>query len=202
MDVSRTLSEIRATATKAARGAGYDWGMAEEAGLAARVLESHDLPGVRVLAHLLAGSNGGERTRENGATCGLWAMAALSDRLPFPDDAIPTGTVAGPLMLAAPLILFARQHAVGFTLRWNGATLRCGPDGVDAKGAVDANAARGLVLEPSPGEIAATRKPDWRSRIVDATDWDVLDSFAARTLVPETAASRAMGAGPAHTSPD
>jgi hypothetical protein len=93
--VSRTLSEIRATATKAARGAGHDWGMAEEAGLATRVLESHDLPGVHVLARLLSGAGG-------AAQCGLRAMAALSDRLPFPDDAIPEGPVAGPCCWPRP----------------------------------------------------------------------------------------------------
>jgi hypothetical protein len=80
--VSRTLSEIRATATKAARGAGHDWGMAEEAGVATRVLESHDLPGVHVLARLLSGAGG-------AAQCGLRAMAALSDRLPFPTTPSP-----------------------------------------------------------------------------------------------------------------
>jgi hypothetical protein len=193
--VSRTLSEIRATATKAARGAGHDWGLAEEAGLAARILECHDLPGVHVLARLLSGA-GGE------AGCGLRAMAALSDRMPFPDDAIPEGPVAAPLLLAAPLILFAREQGTAHTLRWDGAMIRCAPDGVVAQGAVDADVGFGIMLDPSPGSPDAPRGPDWRSRILSAGDWDVLERLAAKTLVPETAASRTLGAGPADASPD
>jgi hypothetical protein len=193
--VSRTLAEIRATATKAARGAGHDWGLAEEAGVATRVLESHDLPGVHVLARLLSGAGG-------AAQCGLRAMAALSDRLPFPDDAIPEGPVAGPLLLAAPLILFAREQGTSHTLRWDGAIIHCAPDGVVAQGSLDADIAARVVLEPSPGGPDAPRGPDWKSRILAAADWDVLERFAAKTLVPDTAASRALGAGPADTSPD
>jgi hypothetical protein len=201
-EVSRTLSEIRATAAKAMRGAGCDWGMAEEAGLAARVLESHDLPGVRVLARLLGGEPDCRTGRAHGAACGVCAMAALSDRLPFADEAIPEGPVAAPLMLAAPLIVIAREQGVSYTLRWEGAVLRCTPEGIVAEGEVDAGITTAITLDPAPGSPAAPVPPDWRSRSVDAADWAVLERFAAKTLVPETPASRAAGAGPADASVD
>jgi hypothetical protein len=201
-EVLRTLSEIRATATKAARGAGFDWGMAEEAGLAARVLESRGLPGVRVLARLLNGRACCDRVLGTGARNGMWEMVALSDRLPFPEEAMPTGPVAAPLLLAAPLILFARERGLAFTLAWDGAMLRCTPEGVTAHGAVGAETAERVSLEPSPDGHTEPCPIDWRSRAVRLCDWDRLEHLAARTLVPETAASRARGAGPADAAAD
>jgi hypothetical protein len=198
----RTLAEIRATATKGVRGAGCDWGMAEEAGLATRVLESHGLPGVHVLARLLRRAPDCSTRKARSAQCGICAMAALSDRLPFPDDAIPEGPVAGPLLLAAPLILMAREQGVSYTLRWDGAVLRCTPGGVAAEGDVDCDVATGVTLDPAPGSPAEPVPPDWRSRPVAKGDWDVLEQFAAKTLVPETEASRAAGAGPSEVSVD
>lgn len=201
-EVLRTLSEIRATATKATRGAGYDWGTAEEAGVAVRILESHGLPGVSVLAHVLSCSPGCESKLGEGGQNGLRAMVSLSDRLPFPEEAIPAGPVTGPLMLAAPLIPFAREQAVAFTLRWDGAVLHCTPGGILAKGDLRAEVAAGVTLDSAPVSLIAQRGPDWRSRLVAAADWNCLDSLAARTLVPETAASRARGAGPADAVAD
>jgi hypothetical protein len=194
--VSRTLAEIRATATKAARGAGHDWGLAEEAGVATRVLESHDLPGVHVLARLLSGAGG-------AAQCGLRAMAALSDRLPFPDDAIPEGPGGGTPVAGRALDPFrAGTGHVPYAPLGRGDHPLCTPTGVVAQGSLDADIAARVVLEPSPGGPDAPRGPDWKSRILAAADWDVLERFAAKTLVPDTAASRALGAGPADTSVD
>ena len=201
-EVSRTLSEIRATCTKAARGAGCDWGMAEEAGLAARILESHDLPGVHVLARLLSEGASCAACRGAGSACGLRALAALSDRLPFLDGAPRRGPVRAPLLLAAPVILLAREQGAAYTLSWEGAVLRCTPGGVSAEGAIDAPIATCVTLEPAPGSPAEPRTPDWRSRRVAARDWDRLERLAARTLVPETEASRARGAGPADAAAD
>ena len=201
-EVSRTLSEIRATCAKAARGAGCDWGMAEEAGLAARILESHDLPGVRVLARLLSEGAGCASCRAAGSACGLRALAALSDRLPVLDGAPPRGAVRAPLLLAAPVILLAREQGAAYMLTWEGAVLRCAPGGVSAEGAVDAPSAACVTLQPAPGIPAEPRAPDWRSRSIAESDWDRLERLAARTLVPETEASRARGAGPAEAATD
>lgn len=55
-----SLTEIDALAAKAARGAGYSWGMAEEAGIATRWLQAKGLPGTTLLlAHLtnMGGTN-------------------------------------------------------------------------------------------------------------------------------------------------
>lgn len=198
-DTTRTLSEIRATCTKAARGAGCAWGVAEEAGLAARVLESHGLPGLGVLARLFGTERNCGTANDARATCGLRAMVTLSDRLPFTEDAVPEGAVAGPLLLAAPLILAARESGTSFTLAWEGAVLHCMPEGVVAQGALDRAVAERVTVTPAPGGAGQGAGPDWRSRAVDHGDWTRLEALAARTLVPETEASRAAGAGPADT---
>lgn len=49
-----SLNEIETLATKAARGAGFAWGMAEEIGFAARWLAARDLDGIGALDALLA----------------------------------------------------------------------------------------------------------------------------------------------------
>ena len=48
-----SLNEVQAQAFKAARGAGYAWGLAEEAGKATRWLCGHGLDGVALLVELL-----------------------------------------------------------------------------------------------------------------------------------------------------
>jgi hypothetical protein len=48
-----SLTEAEALATKAARGAGHPWGLAEEAGMAARWLHDHGHNGLALLADLL-----------------------------------------------------------------------------------------------------------------------------------------------------
>lgn len=52
--MSWSLGEIRALSVKAARGAGMDWGMAEEAGFVVQWLEEHGLNGVTALAQYLS----------------------------------------------------------------------------------------------------------------------------------------------------
>lgn len=51
--MSHSLNEIAALAKRAARGAGLSWGMAEEAGRAARWLASYDLTGPALLCDVL-----------------------------------------------------------------------------------------------------------------------------------------------------
>ena len=51
--VRLSLPEIESLVVKAARGAGYNWGIAEEAGFAVRWLARTGLPGPEILlAHL------------------------------------------------------------------------------------------------------------------------------------------------------
>ena len=106
-----SYGEIFATAKKAARGAGYPWGLAEEAAYAARWLAGHGFDGVTPLARLLEQCAKGnpadwtpviaERWEAPGGTlCPIIAGAALSDRADrLNNGPLPLGTVAEPLLL-------------------------------------------------------------------------------------------------------
>ncbi len=52
--MSWSLGEIRALSIKAAKGAGFTWGQAEEAGFAVQWLEARCAPGVEALAQYLS----------------------------------------------------------------------------------------------------------------------------------------------------
>lgn len=58
--VSQSLGEIEALAKRAARGAGYSWGLAEEVGFATRWLCRFGLPGAEKAEHLLTAFDRGE----------------------------------------------------------------------------------------------------------------------------------------------
>jgi hypothetical protein len=52
--MSWALGEIKALSIKAAKGAGFDWGIAEEAGFAVEWLEARGLTGTRAMAQYLS----------------------------------------------------------------------------------------------------------------------------------------------------
>ncbi|MBL4627716.1 MAG: DUF3726 domain-containing protein [Roseicyclus sp.] len=136
--MSHSLNEIEALSKCAARGAGLSWGMAEETGKAIRWLESHGLPGVAMLASLLAqndriahgavapqfleGTRGldGIWAASSGRLCPLIAGAALNDcadRLTAGHD-IEMSNVSHPL-LAVPFAAWAAIHlGAPVTVAW------------------------------------------------------------------------------------
>ncbi|MGR3540089.1 MAG: DUF3726 domain-containing protein [Hasllibacter sp.] len=181
----RSLSEIAAMATAAAEGAGCAHGMAQEAGLFARVLCAHGLPGADAVHRVLTGPRrcacaGGTGS---GPDCGLAAAVRVLD-----GGGMPAGPVSAPILLAAPLLI----DALAGRLSWQGASLETDRP----------VAARGAVLAPV-GTVSWTQRPGTvpagGTGPVDVADdvWAGLGRLAARTLVPESEASRRRGAGPA-----
>ena len=197
--VSRTLSEIAAVALKAARGAGCPWGFAEEAGHAVRRLESHSLPGVETLANLLHAPRACPCSgRSDAAACGIVELACLSDSVWQLNESgySRTDPVAGPLLLASPLLSQASITGRAYRLDADSFSLICSASGALQVGnsmsppdiaGIDIS----LVEPPAKAEPA-----DWRSRSVPLESWQRLEAFAAKTLVPESDVSRARGAGP------
>ena len=196
MTLSRTLSEIAALGQKAARGAGCPWGLAEEAGLAARVAESHDLPGVAALADLLRRPRACRCTGlTDGPACGIAALASLSDKLEGLREGgvAEIGSVRGALLLAAPLLLDSAATGRAWRLDWPGGSLT-----VDRGGVAEAGVRIGGPAAVSVSAIGTgpkTRPAGAEGREVPSEAWAVLDKLAANTLVPETPESRARGAG-------
>ncbi|MEK6217357.1 MAG: DUF3726 domain-containing protein, partial [Boseongicola sp.] len=132
----RTLSEIGSTCQKAARGAGCIWGLAEESGNAARVLEGVGLPGSECVAAILSCTRICHCTgADTGPSCGIAASAMLSDRVSdIPTDGkMEIGEVIGATLLAAPLIQAARRSGLSYMLSKDGNELLIGSDGVEGE---------------------------------------------------------------------
>lgn len=210
--VRYTLAEIEALGRKAARGSGFGWGLAEEAGKATRWLVSHDLPGAEILAKLLTRNDGKafealcpiESARpwqaRSGELCPLIAGASLSDRAEQlgTADGITLGLTAYPMLVLPFVGRAADRTGRCIEITWPGVRVCCLPgDGVVIAGesaALSAPAVNGLTVraaQPGPG---SKRLPRSVSRGVEADAWATLTRLAERTLVPATESSRA-GAG-------
>ena len=214
-----SLNEIEATGKRAARGAGLDWGIAEEAGKAARWLTAHGLPGPELLAGLLTRNDGkgydelapvsvdGVWEAQTGCLCPLIAGAALSDRAAevAAGREVEFGPIAFPLLLAPYAASGAVSRGAAIELSWSGATLTISPDdGLAVEGKMAAVAARtaDCVLCRPARKDPITRPAGEPGRAVDAGSWSRLDAFARRTLAPVTEASRLAGAGAGLTDND
>ena len=68
------MGEIRSLSVKATRGAGFDWGLAEEAGFAVEWLERHGMPGVAALSRYLSDIDDGVSTDDLGSTLAVGAL--------------------------------------------------------------------------------------------------------------------------------
>ena len=199
-----SLNEIEATAKHATRGAGYSWGLAEEAGKATRWLCAQDLDGAAGLSHLLeygfASSLDCHKPKAlsnvwtgDELLCPLITGASLSDQAAtLQTNPVQIRRLAVPLMLLPFAANVARsRHEV--------ITVKCGEfvaatDGARASlsGALPETAEHlevtlgGTLTRVNPGRTRATPDP---------AAWDVLNRFAHRTYAPATEQSRLQGAG-------
>ena len=215
--MSFSLNEIEAMGKRAARGAGLDWGIAEEAGKAARWLTSHGLPGPELLAELLARNEGksydelapvsvdGVWEAKSGRLCPLVAGAALSDRAEevAAGRDFEIGPIAFPLLLVPYAAIGAKSRGAAIALSWPGATLTISADnGLAVEGNLSAVTARtvdkarcGPALKETATPPAGVPGPAADAETCDAVTWSRLNAFAQRTFAPATEASRALGAG-------
>lgn len=183
------LGEVASLSLKAARGAGHDWGLAEEAADAVRVLCAAGLDGPRLLV--------GALDAVDTSACPICAGAALSDGA---RTLCAEGSEQTPMLIAGALLLpfvlrAARQQDKAFQVTSASLHCLCAPNGAIA-GTV------GTTLSPEVLTISRTtataETPSvWTRARISADDWDRLHGWAARTYAPATASSRAKGAGAA-----
>lgn len=208
--MSFALNEVEATARKAARGAGLSWGMAEEAGGAARWLCAQGLDGVATLLAVLERVDGrdpaglgpaalaGDWRADPGPLCPLRAGAALADSAPLwaAEGEKRLADAIVPAMLLPFAGLAARALGCPVTLEWAG--VRAVTDGATLDLAASAPAAlladAGLVTVVAGGRVTAPRPRQTRAHPI-AADLAALDAYAQRTYAPATEASRLHGAG-------
>lgn len=204
--MKRSLNQIEQTARKAARGAGYAWGLAFDAGRAVRWLHAYGLNGAPALAaHLQAR---GAAPAAPAALSGVWRAAAgaldplatgasMSDCL----DAmrrggrgLETAAIAYPLLAAGFIGCAAESEDAAFELTWRGCVLRCARGRVRIEGAaVEAEVAPGLRCRPCAANFRG-RAPRIGGTVA-AGAWAILERHARRTHVAATSASRRTGAG-------
>lgn len=202
--MSYSLNEIEATAKKAARGAGYSWGMAEEAGKATRWLCIQGQEGCATLAGFLIQMDGqdlsnhkpqalSEEWHANSMLCPLISGAALSDcAADLLSGDITLRDVAHPALLMP----FAGRAAVRLNrvvaLECDGA--RAVTNGVELAldGAFSTHAKQ--VKVSLQAEMSAALPRHTRGT-PSPTDLATLNKFAHRTYAPATEESRRLGAG-------
>jgi len=212
-----TLAEVESYVRKASQATGLDWGLAEEAGKAARWLAAFDLPGPEIaLAHLqqLDGkdhkkyfpTNIDARWRARGDyLCPIVSGAALADRASQLLDGFEfkLGKIAYPILLVATIGQAARYHKTTFTTSWAHIRVNCYENGIRIEGNWDdlllarANSAScrhsiDLIPQQLPSTLAYSIEPGI---------WNAIDELAFKTYAPATAESRA-GAGAGLTDND
>ena len=206
--MSHSLNEVEAMARRAARGAGYDWGLAEEAGKAVRWLCANGLDGCAPLARLLDSVAGleprafaprsaeGEWQGQEGWLCPLAAGAALSDFAALLGKREITMQDLREPALVLPFASAAAARLGGpITLAWANGHAACTREACEARAAplLDTPLAAWLRVGAG-GTVDATCARAHRAH-PDMRAWASLESFARRTYAPATDASRRLGAG-------
>lgn len=213
--MTHALNEIEALCKRAARGAGLPWGLAEDAGRAARWLAAAGQDGPGQLAALLAVTDGAPVAGLSPVALGdaIWrgAAGALS---PLPTGAALSDTAARlaarlsaaggrlaldalhmPLLLAPALANAARQTGRTFAASWPGGRFATDGLGLVVEGtAYDTAWADRCTIALSPETLPAAG-PRRHRAAPGAEVLAQLTRLAQRTYAPATAESRARGAG-------
>lgn len=203
MKLNISLNEVEAAGKKAARGAGFPWGVAEEAGRAARWLCSNGLGGCGKLSEYLEFAESDPCfppdalevvwTSERGDLCPLLSGACLSDvALHLRDAPIEMRAVRSPVILLPFAAWAALALKDNITISMEDVTTVTDGIGLSVTRVAfpavsDVTVALGGVLE----------QPLLRySRAEPRIDsWQRLNRFAHKTYAPATEESRLLGAG-------
>ena len=199
--VQLSCNEVEALCLKAARGAGLSWGLAEEAGLAARWLYSRGIDGPgALLAHLdrvgerssqIVLVDGELRAEDKGLLCPIAVGVALSDFVAAGRDCVRAERVVRPLLVLPFVHQIARVSIGPVSLYWPGGRVLVSAAGEiagDLAALVAADMSE-VAIAPVTGVFQPTSDPNG----VAATATDTLtrlDAYAMLTTVPASAASR------------
>lgn len=189
-----SLNEIDVQCRKAARGAGFEWGHAEESGKAIRWLAMYDLPGVNALARYLSELE--MQSNKNEMVCPILKAAYLCDRSSID---LPATTaienLAYPLLLLPYLAFIASKKQKTVSFQYHATSFNFGDNqlSVNVESSSPCDSTRTVLLSFSSDPVIANRKINFEQD-VDENDWQILNQFASRTYVPASEISR-QGAG-------
>ena len=202
--MSWSLGEIAALATKAARGSGMDWGLADEAGYAVKWLQRRQWPGGAALCRYLSWRQAGEitiwpdDTARDGHYCPIATGAAYGDGA-FGDD-VQFARVRTPLLLIPFISLRAANSPVCLSMGNAVFTLtqdKFGFSKNDTAILMDSSACQIYAASDDelPAMITIANAAIPRVPVTASACITVLNSFAKNTYAPATEASRLAGAG-------
>jgi len=208
--MSWPLGELKALSTKAARGAGFSWALAEEAGYSTQNLEAYGLAGMVNLASYL------EWVETNGllkAPIDMVNATPVTSELKCPialgcvitDKLMSTNTVAvrvrQPALLLPFVSLVAGGDVVACTI--NDATVKLDATGIE-KAALDLSEfyADEAIVSWDKCETATIDTVTQSRASNNPAAVKTLQRFAAKTYAPATEASRLAGAGAGTTDND
>lgn len=203
-----SLSEIDSLGRKAARGAGYSWGMAEEAGKAVRWLTAFGLPGAEALAALLEQTDSnpgvfapqfteGKWNSQCKKLCALASGTAISDRSHWlaRGDEIVLPQIILPLLVLPQAGRVAEALDIAVAVSWGNNTVVCTPTGIGYLEEPEWNSEMADLSCKKTEAMEITLKPEPVSRAITQDALNQLSQFAQRTYAPATEASRLIGAG-------
>jgi len=210
--LTHSLNEIGGLCKRAARGAGFGWGLAEEAANGARWLSAFGLPGPRLLAERLErfdATSAAAQTPVSFASpwrgsddqlCPIIVGATLSDRSArfAADRRLEIRQVLYPLLCSpfAADVALSLGHPV--RMDWNGLRLTTDGQRLVIEGVreqVDAAACDPLRCSLVTGALPVHADAPRIRGQVDSDTWSRLWALAERVNAPATEASRRLGAG-------
>ncbi len=209
--MSYSLNEITAICKRAGRGAGLSWGLAEEAGFAARWLAERSLPGPEILAHHLSEIDGVAYDQlcpedisdiwqaKGTALSPLITGAAISDLAAelARGREITLGRISYPLLLLPFIAAASGSGGVPLILTWPGLTA-----GFDPQLRLDKPDRTPLECSTAPSVQIKLGQGFSGDRILPRNRADIspealriLAPLGHRTYAPDTTESRLSGAG-------
>lgn len=204
-----SLSEIEALATKAARAAGFEWGLAEEAGWATARLAELGLAAPELLLKLLEGPRRGAPRPGAGGwanagrpLCPIATGAAVADHAGLAEGPLSEPLELAPLSCPAFLLPFAARAAArrGLPLLVRAGSAvslvrpRLAPALLDSA-SWNAGRQAPVTLAEAAADLPGA-EPTAARQEISLSVWARLDRLALGTTVPPSARSRA-GAGAA-----
>lgn len=207
-----SLKEFEALCQRAARGAYMPWGLAEDAARAVCWLESISFPSVSQFVGLLQRNDGVEISKlairplndgilgkaKTGA-CPILTGSYLSDAHQTLDfkNGVQIEQVAYPCFLLPFLSAASATRADNLTVSWGNFEAKVSELGVQIlSGETEFGSAQSEMVYVVRNNTSPQRRASPVSRLQVASDnLTILTELAVRTYLPETALSKATGAG-------
>lgn len=203
-----SIGEAESLVLKAYRGAGFSWGMAQEAGHAAAWMSMYGLPALEQFAQLLPAIDGkriseivplmhipGKWSNPTGTLCPVVAGTAFADGdYDLSDSGLELENVLQPLIL----LPFLSQSDRTIEVAIDEENYLCGANIcaciAGTAGNISGPTCTSVSVKQSDRVLENTLAFSQRA-IVDSAAVDQLNIFAHRTYVPASEASRLAGAG-------